>query len=142
MSLRGAAISWPDCWRSYLKRVVLPDLLQRKEVEKVHTVRNLSQEEIDLRLKSMTKAARRSAELVTTADTWVWQRRIPPTPTQPKPAPALFGLEVGRGADWSHLNKRRQRSRLESVARDMAWVRKLQRARSEGLQEQVDSPVP
>ena len=41
-----------------------------------------------------------------------------------------FGAEVGVGEDWSHLNKRRQRAREEKVARDVKWMKKVQRARA------------
>lgn len=119
---------------------MLPDLLQRKEVEKIHTIRKLTQEEIDLRLKSMTKAARRSAEVATTANAWVWQQRIPTVAVEPKPPTERFGVEVGVGEDWSHLNKRRRRAREASVARDVAWVKRLERARNEGITE-VTSPA-
>ncbi|TCD68173.1 hypothetical protein EIP91_011451 [Steccherinum ochraceum] len=118
---------------TYLKRVVLRDLERRKEIEKVHSVRTITQEEIDLRLKSMTKAARRSANLSTTVNTWAWQVRTPPVPTTPKPSPPKFGWQVGVNEDWSHLNKRRQRARVQSVARNLAWAKELEKARAEGL---------
>jgi len=118
---------------SYLKQVVLEDLLQQKEVEKVHTIRKLSPEEIESRLKSMTKAARRSAEVATTANEWVWQRRNSPVLVQPKPPREQVGAEVGVGVSLGHLNKRRQRARVESVARDVLWVKQLAKARRDEL---------
>lgn len=118
-----------------MKNVVLADLLQRKEVEKVHSIRKLSDEEIDMRLKVMTKAARRSAEVASTTNTWVWQQRNPPAPRVDPLPQHRFGLEVGVGQDFSHLNKRRLRARVNSVARDVRWVRQLERARKDGLAE-------
>ncbi|KAJ3984416.1 hypothetical protein F5890DRAFT_41891 [Lentinula detonsa] len=48
-----------------------------------------------------------------------------------KPTPSnVFGTEVGRGADWDHLNRRRQRTRDEKVKHDvdiMAQVRKAEK---------------
>ncbi|KAH8083304.1 hypothetical protein BXZ70DRAFT_910651 [Cristinia sonorae] len=124
---------------SYMKNVVLQDLLERKEVQKVHTIRTLSKEEIEMRLKSMTKAARRNAEVATTADTWLWKPRTPPAKVEPKPPKPRFGIEVGVEEDWSHLNKRRQRAREASVARDVAWVRQLESARKEGQSATVST---
>jgi hypothetical protein len=47
----------------------------------------------------------------------------------------VFGLEVGVGKDWCHLNKRlgRRRAREEKVARDVKWLEKLQSARASWL---------
>jgi hypothetical protein len=44
---------------------------------------------------------------------------------------AKFGAEVGVGEDWGHLNKRRRRAREEKVQRDVKWMRKVQRVRTE-----------
>lgn len=43
----------------------------------------------------------------------------------------MFGAEVGVGEDWSHLNKRRQRAREGKVARDVTWLKDLQKIRRE-----------
>ncbi|RDX40804.1 hypothetical protein OH76DRAFT_1412688 [Lentinus brumalis] len=115
----------------YLKKVVLPDLQQRGELDKVHTKEQLSEEALEkIKSQMTTKSSRKSAGAVsTTVEHWKWQLKeaqpAPPSVVQRKP----FGTEVGVGEDWSHLNKRRQRAREEKVERDVAWMRELGRAR-------------
>lgn len=117
---------------SYLKRVVLPALVSRGEIEQIHTQVILSPEEIQQRLQRMTKAQRKSASQKSEQSVFAWRLKAPQNPPKPKPIskPEVFGKEVGVGEDWSHLNKRRQRSRSESVLRDVAWVKELNAARS------------
>ena len=62
------------------------------------------------------------------AHEWVWQRRIVNVPNPPRPK-AVYGTEVGVGEDFSHLNKRRQRSREASIQRDVEWAREVDQAR-------------
>ncbi|KAI0075989.1 hypothetical protein K474DRAFT_1708592 [Panus rudis PR-1116 ss-1] len=121
---------------SYLKHTVLPELMRRDELKKVHTVRTLTQEEIEQRLKNLSKHARQASKLTTTTDVWKWQRKTPAPPPAPRPEPEVFGKEVGVGEDWSHLNKRRRRAREEKVERDVQWMRALEKARLAGLKAQ------
>ncbi|KAJ3475718.1 hypothetical protein NLI96_g11652 [Meripilus lineatus] len=121
---------------SYLKHVVLPDLARRKELEKVHSIRTLTPEELEQRLQTLTKSARKAADLSTTTDVWLWQAATPKPVPAPKPPKPLYGVEVGAGADWSHLNKRRQRARVGKVQRDIKWMRQLEKARQLGAADQ------
>ena len=105
-----------------------------QEVEKFHTARTLSDEEIQHRLATMSKSARKAKgdSLPTKTDVWLWRtRERPPPPSEPKKEKPVFGAEVGVGEDWSHLNKRRQRAREEKVARDVTWLRDLRKIRRE-----------
>ncbi|KAI0065031.1 hypothetical protein BV25DRAFT_1822133 [Artomyces pyxidatus] len=117
---------------TYLKTIVLPELLGRKEIEKIHMQRTLSAEEIERRRASMTKAAQRAHanDPAKTIDSWVWKARefVPKAPVVKQEEP-VFGVEVGVGEDWGHLNRRRRRAREMSVKRDVKWMRKLQRAK-------------
>ena len=138
MSLNVSLLLRPSfeyVFQSYLKHVVLPDLAKRNELEKVHSVRTLTPEEVEQRLQTLTKSARKAADLPTTTDVWLWRQWTPkPQPAQ-KPEKPLYGVEVGAGADWSHLNKRRQRARVGKVERDIKWMRQLERIRAEALAE-------
>ena len=105
-----------------------------QEIEKFHTARTLSDEEIQHRLATMSKSARKAKgdSLPTKTDVWLWRaRERPPPPPEPKKAKPVFGAEVGVGEDWSHLNKRRQRAREGKVARDVTWLKDLQKIRRE-----------
>ncbi|ETW76006.1 hypothetical protein HETIRDRAFT_422615 [Heterobasidion irregulare TC 32-1] len=118
----------------FLKRTILPDLVKLKEVEKIHTLRELSSEEVEQRLASMTKAQRAHAtsnSLTSTMDTWLWQIKAhkPTEKEQEVEKKEVYGKEVGVGEDWDHLNRRRQRAREGKVGRDVRWMRTLQRAR-------------
>ncbi|THH19639.1 hypothetical protein EW146_g1571 [Bondarzewia mesenterica] len=127
---------------SYLKRTVLPDLVKLRDIEKVHSERLMTDEEIDHRLASMTKAQRAAARsMSTTVHSWLWQEKAVkgPLPKVEEKEEKVFGAEVGVGEDWSHLNRRRQRAREGKVTRDVKWVRKLERAKLDGSQE--DAPA-
>ncbi|KAI0634968.1 hypothetical protein C8Q77DRAFT_665799 [Trametes polyzona] len=114
----------------YLKKVVLPSLKSEGKIQQVHTKQVLTPEELETLKANMGKNSRKAATLPSRVDLWRWQLK------EDKPAPQweekpVFGAEVGVGADWSHLNKRRQRARQESVGRDVAWLKDLRRAREE-----------
>jgi len=119
----------------YLKTVVLPHMRDHiREIEKFHAVRTLSDEEIQHRLATMSKSARKAKGdlLPAMTDVWLWRARArPPPPPEPKKEKPVFGVEVGVGEDWSHLNKRRQRAREEKVARDVTWLKDLGKIRRE-----------
>ncbi|KAI0314407.1 hypothetical protein OF83DRAFT_452638 [Amylostereum chailletii] len=126
---------------SYLKHIVLPELVKRKEIELVHTQRTLTQEEINARMASMTKAQRaRAGTLSATISSWVWQARdYQPQPVVQKEEVVTFGTEVGVGEDWGHLNRRRRRARETKVKRDVKWMRKLIRAKDSTAEEATAS---
>ncbi|KAG0707208.1 hypothetical protein DFH29DRAFT_1076467 [Suillus ampliporus] len=139
----------------YLKRVVLPDLVNSKDVEKFCTKQTLSQAEIEHRLQTVTKAARKeqAVSLAAPRSTWLWRTATPPPPPKPSPPPSLskselLGLprltaaDVGVGEDWSHLNKRRQRARKEKVERDLKWMWTLQAAKREAAREALRLSAP
>ena len=115
---------------SYLKRIVLPTLVRQRWIEKVHSVREMTAEELAARKNAPAKSARKAAEQGM-AHEWFWQRRIIQVQNPPKPK-EVFGAAVGVGEDISHLNKRRQRSRQEKVAADVEWLHDLEKARREG----------
>lgn len=79
----------------------------------------------------LAKSSRKEDQIVDLSRAWVW-RPMPKLP-EPKPEPVkqLYGTEVGAGADWSHLNKRRRRAREEKVARDIGWMRMFDRERQQ-----------
>ncbi|GBE87581.1 hypothetical protein BKA93DRAFT_748615 [Sparassis latifolia] len=117
----------------YLKKVVLPILAEAHEIEKVHSTYTLTPEEIEQRLSTMTKSSRRGQAPPSTIDLWRWQvKAVKPTVPKPK-TKEIYGTEVGVGEDFSHLNKRRQRSRVLGIARDVRWLKKLEVAKEEGL---------
>jgi hypothetical protein len=134
---------------------VLPDLVNSKKVEKFCTKRTLSQAEIDHRLQTVTKAARKeqAISLATPRNTWLWRMATPPPPPKPVPTstlsksellglPRLTAADVGVGEDWSHLNKRRQRARKEKVQRDLKWMWALQAAKREATREALQLSAP
>ncbi|RPD65243.1 hypothetical protein L226DRAFT_480194 [Lentinus tigrinus ALCF2SS1-7] len=116
----------------YLKKVVLPDLQQRGELDKVHAKEQLSEEAID-KLKShmTTKSSRKHATLPSHVEYWRWQIATPKPQPQPVVEKKPFGTEVGVGENWAHLNKRRQRAREEKVSRDVDWLKELALARKQ-----------
>jgi hypothetical protein len=105
-----------------------------EEVEKFHTIRTLSNEEIEHRLATMSKSARKAKgdSLPTTTSVWLWKMKAqPPPPPEPVQVKPVFGVEVGVGEDWSHLNRRRQRAREDKVDRDVTWLKDLVNLRRE-----------
>ncbi len=88
-------------------------------------------------MSAMSKAQlkKTSAEALSQpVSTWTWQlvgkSTKPVRLSKDEGAKVAFGVEVGVGADWSHLNRRRRRARGEKVARDVSWMRKVQSARA------------
>lgn len=122
---------------SYLKKSILPTLATKKEIEKVHAISTLTPEEVEQRLKNFSKAQRRTANIQTSKDVWVWRPKAPQPTPKPKPAVEVFGKEVGVGEDWGHLNRRRRRAREESVARDVRWLRELEKVKQEALTQSL-----
>lgn len=119
----------------YLKTVVLPHMQDNtQEIEKFHSVQTMSEDDIERRLATLSKSARKAKgnTLPTTGDVWLWRTRTrPPLPPVPEKETSTFGAEVGVGEDQSHLNKRRQRARTEKVARDLGWLHEVMNIRRE-----------
>lgn len=135
---------------------MLPLLERARDVEKVHRIRTLTPDEVERRLASQTlsRAARRSkaAELAEKKiEEWVW---LPVTRTrrgqleqardallarqrkeEARAAKKPFGWEVGVGASFSHLSKRRQRSRVGKVRNHLGFLKELKAAKEEALAE-------
>lgn len=87
--------------------------------------------------QEMSQAAAASAPAPVTV--WVWKtvdKSKIHKPPIPKPPRQVFGTEVGVGEDWSHLSKRRQRTRVGKVRRDVATMR-LVVARRKEEEEQI-----
>ena len=101
----------------------------------------LSPAEIEQRKAAMSKAQVKKTSLAVLSQpvsTWMWQlvdkSKEPSLEGSKKDGEEeAFGAEVGVGEDWSHLNKRRQRAREEKVARDVKWMKKVQKARASRL---------
>ena len=117
----------------------MEDLVRTRDIKKVHIKRVLSPAEIEQRRATMSKAQLKKtsvAALSQPVSTWMW-RLVEKRATEGKDKEGgeedagVFGAEVGVREDWGHLNKRRRRAREEKVARDVMWMRKLQRARRE-----------
>ncbi|KAH9831130.1 uncharacterized protein C8Q71DRAFT_799052 [Rhodofomes roseus] len=118
----------------YLRSIVLPDLMRTKDVRRVYIQKELTPEEIEQR-KRTVKGHRKQDTLASTTH-GVWRFEFRNRPVLPKPKEeVILGEEVGVGADWSHLNRRRGRSRVLSVVRDVRWLKKLEKAREEALGE-------
>ncbi|KAI0253007.1 hypothetical protein BJV78DRAFT_1198483 [Lactifluus subvellereus] len=128
---------------NYLKHTVLEDLVRTRDVKKVHIKRVLSPAEIEQRKATMSRAQLKKTSveaLSQPVSSWMWQLVVDKSnePSSSRAAKkdkreeaALGGAEVvGVGEDWGHLNRRRRRAREEKVARDVKWVRKVQRARA------------
>ncbi|KAH9940684.1 hypothetical protein B0H21DRAFT_780299 [Amylocystis lapponica] len=117
----------------YLKGTVLPSLARTYDIQQVHALHTLTPEEVEQRLLTMTRSARKAqaTALPSTVDVWRWKLRTQKPRVQEEVVTKLFGEEVGAGEDWQHLNKRRQRARKLKVGGDVRWLRKLEAARKE-----------
>lgn len=51
---------------------------------------------------------------------------------RPRPPKVVDTKQIVYGQDISHLNKRRQRARRETFARELEWVNELEKAKKEG----------
>ena len=96
----------------------------------------LTPAEVEHRMSTMSKAQLKKTSveaLSQPVSTWMWQlvdkSAKPVRESKDEGAKVAFGAEVGVGEDWSHLNRRRRRVREEKVARDVKWMRKVERAR-------------
>ncbi|KAJ3547232.1 hypothetical protein NM688_g5423 [Phlebia brevispora] len=117
---------------SYLKRVVLPVLAKENFVKKVHSVRQMTTEEIAALKTTPSKSARKTAEQGVVHE-WSWALKGPMPIQKPQPPKTIDPKEIAFGGDISHLSKRRQRSRQKTIARELEWVKELEQARREGV---------
>ncbi|KAI8969443.1 hypothetical protein BD414DRAFT_525844 [Trametes punicea] len=115
----------------YLKKVVLPDLQTAGIIERVHTKKVLSQEQLEILKERMGQSSKKASTMSPSVQLWQWQLKSETTEDTAPEEKEVFGKEVGVGADWSHLNKRRQRAREEKVKRDVEWLKELDRARKD-----------
>lgn len=124
----------------YLKTVVLPDLVATHKVEKIHTTRVGNAAVSSLVTKS--KATPVPPSKATPVQAWLWQLRShPPTPPKVAAAKPVYGAEVGVGEDWSHLSKRRRRSRIGKVGRDLATLKAWEKSLGPGGRAEFDSKM-
>lgn len=99
----------------FLKKDILAALRDAKEIRTVRQRRVVPtpEEELEALANPATKRERKALSVAVNEHVW---KVLPPQ--QPPPAAAVkevIGREVGVGADISHLNKRRQRARVEKV---------------------------
>jgi hypothetical protein len=116
-----------------LKKRVLPALQEQQVIEKIHTTRTLTPADIEQRLPTTFKVARRRREEALSGkpvSVWLWQlqKNVPPK-EEKTPEKRPFGWEVGVGQDWSHLSKRRAQSRQEKIQRDTFFLDEVRKAR-------------
>lgn len=108
----------------------MSELADAGKVEKVHERLKFTEEEMKALRERMGKQSYSLTGVPLNVELWRWQLKTAEAKVE-KPVKPVFGKEVGVGADWSHLNKRRQRAREEKVEKDVQWLRELERARNE-----------
>lgn len=117
---------------SFLKNAVLPIMEGNKEIKIVRSARIPFHPAATHRASSPLDKGKRKNKPVHVAatpapvTTWVWKavdQSTLPKREPPQPPRKLFGVEVGVGEDWSHLNKRRRRARVGKVKRDLAVMK-------------------
>ncbi|EMD31938.1 hypothetical protein CERSUDRAFT_99920 [Gelatoporia subvermispora B] len=118
----------------FLKQEVVPSLRASAHIEQIHRRETLTPDEQARRLGMLSKASQKSkaAQLAAAVSVWRWQLREKRPDDSVPEEKTRFGEEVGVGADWSHLNRRRQNSRVDKVKRDVRWLKELDKARQEG----------
>jgi hypothetical protein len=123
-----------------LKKSVLPILEGNKELKIVRTTRipfnpvSVTPHVGNKRKKNQEAPHAAKAAPPAPVTVWVWQpvdKSKLPAPPSPKPPRKIFGVEVGVGADWSHLSKRRKRSRMGKVRRDVSAMKAAQLVRKQ-----------
>ena len=121
---------------SYMKLVLLPTLVDQQVVKQIHVKPTLIGNEKVQQLAKLSKSQRQSQSVkVALHGYFGWVSSEPQPESQPTPPKEPFGAAVGVGEDWSHLNKRRQNSRVKQVQRDVEWVKELDAARQSATKE-------
>lgn len=126
---------------SYLKRNIMPALVELREVEKVHVKQRMrpTSTASSPNPSSPSDSSSPKAQAIEVSS-WPWQlKRL----TLPKPkavfAPASMAAALGQGADWGHLNRRRRAGREEKIARDLRWAKELDKIRRQVGVEKAES---
>lgn len=130
--VQSLGINKPSTGCRYLKTIVLKDLLESKEVQKVRVTTTMSKEDLEERMKTMSKAQRATAlrgGVQKTKESFLWAPRAPVQVQEAKAEGLPFGHEVGVGESIEHLNKRRRAMREKKVASDVREMRKVEQAR-------------
>ncbi|KAJ3514708.1 hypothetical protein NLJ89_g2219 [Agrocybe chaxingu] len=113
----------------FLKTEILPVLAGRQEIRMTHQPRT----DLAPVPETPTKGKKKKK---TSHMEFVW-KPIPPenrwVPKPPPPKKEVVGTEVGVGADFSHLNKRRQRARVEKVSAAVMRMKEYRQQRGEEL---------
>lgn len=113
-----------------MKHVLLPTLAGQQVVQQIHVKPTIAADEKAHTMAKMSKSQRQSNSVKTALHGYFgWVVREPQPAPKPKPRREPFGTVVGVGEDWGHLNRRRQRSRVEKVQRDVEWLRELEAVR-------------
>ncbi|KAF7979288.1 hypothetical protein HWV62_42992 [Athelia sp. TMB] len=119
---------------SFLKRSIMPALVELNEVEKVHA-------------KQKIRAAT-SGSLPDSADskpgkvevsTWTWQLKQLKAPKHKEIfQPASIEAALGKGANWGHLNRRRRGRREEKIELNLRWAKDLDKIRRQVATEKSE----
>jgi hypothetical protein len=118
----------------YLKRVLLPTLVNQHVIEQTHVKPTVKADEKAQTLATMSKSQRQSSAVKTALHGYFgWQAKQQQPKSKIKLPGALFGSAVGVGESWAHLNKRRQRTREEVVRKEVEWVKEVEAARRHAM---------
>ncbi|KAF8651618.1 hypothetical protein AX16_004659 [Volvariella volvacea WC 439] len=128
----------------FLKHSILPVLEGNKEIKTVRITRPLNApapaststpaQASSTSAKGKAKTAQGNttsakAAAPSSVTVWAWKpidKSTLSAPPKPKPFKEPFGKDVGVGEDWSHLNRRRQHSRMDKLRRDVWLMKELQ----------------
>jgi hypothetical protein len=133
-------VCFADFGYRFLKKSVLPILEGNKELEIVRTTRipfnpaSVTPRGANKRKNKQEASHAAKAAAPAPVTVWVWKlvdKSKLPRPPRPKPPRKIFGVEVGVGADWSHLSKRRKRTRMGKVRRDVSAMKVAQLVRKQ-----------
>ncbi|KZP08294.1 hypothetical protein FIBSPDRAFT_1052507 [Athelia psychrophila] len=110
---------------SFLKRSIMPVLLELNEVEKVHV-----RHKVRSPIPNVPEAADAAPLPRVEVSSWPWQIKQLKAP-KPKEIfePASIAAALGKDADWGHLNKRRRRRREEKINVSLKWANDLNKIR-------------
>ncbi|KAF8484243.1 hypothetical protein JB92DRAFT_2837029, partial [Gautieria morchelliformis] len=141
----------------YLKSIILEELAQRNQIEKVHSMREPTPEELQqkkTRAKGKKKKAEAAGVIINVkgmVDQWGWivktseklerdkqeRLRIKKAVEGQKIQDAKAVEEKKRKEfeeEWGHLNVRRRRARVGKLEREEEWARLLESGRQQGAQ--------
>ena len=102
---------------SFLKREILDTLENFNEIRTVRQPRADAAALEELSLSNPSAPTKRDRKAIASSQVeFAWKVVTPRPPVVPPPTKEVYGREVGVGLDTSHLNKRRQRARVEKVS--------------------------